>query len=419
MMDDATRRSDDGLDRSDRRRHRARNRPVRVSILTRGLLGGVLAAVGAAAVLLAPQDRGGHSEESAGLCLTGGGTLVSAVAFSPDGKTLAVGYTGGELRLWNLATLSTRAVPVSRAMISGLAYAPDGRSVAVVDHGPEILRFDSATLDPLAPLKAPEYGFASIRFSHDGRSLAAGDVAGRVVLWDVARGEMRARFEGHRGMVGTLAFSHDDRTFASGGGTDGTIRLWDPDCRRPAKVLAGHPSIVRHGSMNRVIALAFSPDDRTLVSGGGFDPHVRRWDVQTGRPLEVWELDPSCNAVSYVGFSEGLVIPDTVKRISGATVRQWKPAEGPTVLAAVCPHAPRMAVTHDRRSLAVGKWGDVLLWSFEPRPRRVPAGAGARARAATPPARWLAAGPSEPPGLPAHEVKASRTGPEAQGARGS
>jgi hypothetical protein len=419
MMDDATRLGDDA---SDRRRQWVRNRPVRVSILTRGLFGLVTAAAIAMALLLAPLDSGsGLSEGSAELRLAGNGTLVSVLAFAPDERTLAVGYTGGELRIWELSTLSSRAVSASRFTVSSVAYAPDGRSIAAVDHGPEIRRFDSATLDPLPSLEAPEFAFTVVGFSHDGRTLAAGDRSGRVALWSVAEGRIQAVLEGHRGMISAIMFSHDDRTLATGGGIDGTIRLWDAECGRPAKVLAGHPSIVQQGVMSRVVSLAFSPDDRTLVSGGGFDPHLRRWDVRSGRPLEVWGLEPSGCNVTYVAFTGDLAIPERIKPTADAMLHHWETAEGPTVLAGVCLHSMRMAVAPARRTVAVSKCSDVQLWSLAPSPGHA-SDAGSQAKADPPATRRLAVGrpagglPGEASATgPAHDSKASRTGPAAQG----
>jgi WD40 repeat protein len=77
--------------------------------------------------------------------------------------------------------------------------------------------------------------------------------------------------EGHPGPVSALAFSPDSRTLASGG-KGGLVRLWDP----PADVGALNPH------SDTVHALAFSPDGHYLASGGA-DRVLHVWDVRERR----------------------------------------------------------------------------------------------------------------------------------------
>ena len=104
--------------------------------------------------------------------------------------------------------------------------------------------------------------------------------------------------EGHTHYVLAVAFSPDGRTLASGS-YDRTIRLWDVETEQHLQTLEGHTS--------NVLSVAFSPDESTLASGGEdntfllYDDTVRLWDAKTGQYLQT--LRGHTDGVTSVAFS--------------------------------------------------------------------------------------------------------------------
>jgi len=199
----------------------------------------------------------------------GGGPLamneggVESMAFSPDGKTLAtgyqyrthtVGYVGGVV-LWDVAEwkrLGGGPLAVTEDGVKSVAFSPDGKTLAAgysgfrsgLDSGGGVVLWDVAGRKRLGEgaLAVTEGNVESVAFSPDGKTLAAGyDVGirvGGVELWDVA--ERKRLGEGPmavtEGDVESVAFSPDGKTLAAGYGVSfgsrgyvGGVVLWDVD----------------------------------------------------------------------------------------------------------------------------------------------------------------------------------------------
>jgi len=110
-------------------------------------------------------------------------------------------------------------------------------------------------------------------------------------VWDASTGEVLNVLEGHTDDVTSVAFSSDDRRIVSGSG-DKSVRVWDASTGETLKVLDGHSSYVR--------SVAYSSDDRCIVSGSS-DKSVRVWDASTGETLKVLHNLPTSCARRDIG----------------------------------------------------------------------------------------------------------------------
>jgi WD40 repeat protein len=115
---------------------------------------------------------------------------VRAVAFSPDGRTLATAGAGGRTYLWDVGTgrlIATLSGPFTGASGASVAFSPDGTMLAVVD-GSGIADVWDVTTDRLVAALAPDDRAESVAFSPDGRTLAVGDNSGHAYLCPMSGG---------------------------------------------------------------------------------------------------------------------------------------------------------------------------------------------------------------------------------------
>jgi sugar lactone lactonase YvrE len=195
----------------------------RIDVLAFSPDGGLLAAcdAGRGAVHLWEADTGKKVRE-----LAQGGP--AAVAFAPDGKTLATGGWDNNLIVWEVATgrkLRTIQAAKGPAIVDAVAFSPDGRLLATGHHNTPVYLWDAATGKLVREIKADDQVTWCLAFSPDGGWLATGGLDGTVRLWEVATGRQLHELRGHAFWVLRLAFGPDGRTLATGG-YDGTSLLW-------------------------------------------------------------------------------------------------------------------------------------------------------------------------------------------------
>ncbi len=258
-------------------------------------------------------------------------STVYALAFSPDGKSLACGHGGVDpaVRLWDATTGEMRRrLPVPFDLINSLHFSPDGKTLATVGcHDRAVCVWDAVTGKEIRPCVRHHGAVAAVALSPDGRLAATGGDDPIVRLWEAGTARLLRELRGHRDHVATLAFAPDGTVLASGG-YDRSVRLWNARTGEKLRTLTGHQL--------GVTALAFSPDGRLLAAAEGMEaglPNgarhangaVRLWDVRSGRQPR--SLEAKQGRVSAVAFSPNDALLATAGR-DDPTIHLWDPRTG-------------------------------------------------------------------------------------------
>jgi WD40 repeat protein/serine/threonine protein kinase len=345
-----------------------------------------------------------------------GAEILTSVAVSPDGQTLAVGgYDEKLIWLWQLAAIEQAR---QRQLSTGM---PQPKPVPQVLHG-----HGNAVM--------------SLTFSPDGSQLASSSLDATVRLWDLRRLQPEPQRFAENGAVMAVAVAADGKRLVAGGaellqgGKDevGLVHVWEPGAQQQSRAkLAGPPGMVR--------AVAISPDGQ-LVAAASFDNNAYLWDMaQPGQPgrkvarfermargiaispdrhwlaaacehgplalvdltappdrapqlAECYDLNPRC-----VAFS-----PDSkLVAVSGSALvgvyRVGDVTAAPLIFSGHTQLIPAVAFSADSRRIAAASWDEtVLLWPADDPTQAPTVFAGAEgalyALALSPDGRFLAAG---------------------------
>lgn len=299
--------------------------------------------------------------------LSGAG-YVNALAFAPDGKSLALATVaeGAEpltqangVYVWDVASGRQRvnlAAPEAHTLeiIHALAFSPDGKYLAAADTNLFIWATANGKLQAVPPLaQAPTF----LRFAPDSKTLAVAASDGALRLYDTATGRGIVALPGHKPGALCLDFSPDGSALFSVG-LDETVRTWGLS---PARMISEHRLAL--GRSSRAL---LSRDGATMVTWSIDEASVRAWDVALAKERFLRPAEDSAlpDAVALSPDGKLVAIASNLGRLT-----VWDAREG--VRTATLPRHPAqitaLAFGADGRSLASADLdGVVRLWKASP-----------------------------------------------------
>jgi WD40 repeat protein/DNA-binding SARP family transcriptional activator len=223
---------------------------------------------------------------------------ISAVAFSRDGKRLAIGSEDAPapVLLDTSGRVLRRLTGGHRGGVHSISFDPTGRWLATGGvHDLQAIVWDTTSGQPIRHLPHPtanEQQPVSVAWSPDGSTMATGGGQGKVILWRPTDGKQLATFPVDTSWILAMAFSPDGSLLAASGIGDRQVTVWDVSTRRLLGRLP-HPAFVG--------AIAFGPGDKLLATAA--DGEVRLWDLaaqrQIGPPLPGAENGTGTNTSAF------------------------------------------------------------------------------------------------------------------------
>jgi RNA polymerase sigma factor (sigma-70 family) len=277
-------------------------------------------------------------------------TGTTAVAFAPDGKTLATGGRDGLVKLWDVASgRRLRTLEQQYTPVEALAWSRDGRTVASAGRDGVIRLWDAATGKDLCPQPGHRGGVFRTVLSPDGKTAVTAGWDRTVRCWDTATGrELRVL----AGFVNELAVSPDSRTVLASV-PEGGLRTWDLATGRETTP-TDLPNGLKFG------ALAFTPDGRRLVTASG--PHVTVLDWPRMKVRLSFDLPkPDKQPKEYE--CKGLAVsPDGTRLVTVAERSGWRSENPPSPAGGV---VDLWDLGTGRRVRRLAEWLK-LNWNFQP-----------------------------------------------------
>ena len=214
--------------------------------------------------------------------------VVGGVIYTPNEKTLM--SFDDIVRIWDIDNQKIQRTIEMNSNVCAIAYSPDGKTLAIGTCDDTILLWDNTKWKLIDTLEGHTEPISSVAFSQDGNVLASGSYDNTIQFWDVNTGVQLNTLSGYSSVINVIRFSPNEEHIMVIG-DDNKMHTWDIKTGRLVNAIEMNFEGVSYPSMD------FSPDGKTLVTADG-PCKISLWDVSNGERK---------NAVHFEGIGDYVV----------------------------------------------------------------------------------------------------------------
>ena len=259
-------------------------------------------------------------------------TGAKALAYSPDGKLIALAGDGG-VQIWKVSTNAlVMSIPTEAGEVFDVAFSPDGQTLALGGcvglyggGGPVLELWNVATGKFIRSMNSQAPIIHALSFSSDGSLLADGGWdLGKIEVWQVSTGKQVTSLNTGLSNVACLKFAPQSTILAAGGYGTSTLEMWNVEDATLLHTL--------NTAAREIESVAFAPNGKSLAAAGfqftesAYDEGILEiWNPGTGKLIR--SVDTNSSDVSCVTYSpngkELAVTSDPIRALNN-TIGIWE-----------------------------------------------------------------------------------------------